>query len=78
VPRISTLRKWTAPLLDEAEVGPGKCVFAVYHDIMENGVFGATWYRTDGSKSNLRMKPSIQSTEPIQPTSGVHDFTPYS
>lgn len=54
--RILTLRKWTAPLLDEAGVGPGKCVFAVYDEIVEKGIFGSVWYRTDGSITNLRPK----------------------
>ena len=57
-PRILTLRKWTAPLLEEAGVGPGKCVFAVYNEIMDHGVFGATWYRTDGTLTDLRPKVS--------------------
>lgn len=54
--RILTLRKWTSQLLDEANVGPGKCVFSVYNDIMERGIFGATWYRTDGSLTDLRPR----------------------
>lgn len=54
--RILTLRKWTAPLLEEAGVGPGKCVFGVYDEIVENGIFGSVWYRTDGSITNLRPK----------------------
>lgn len=57
-PRILTLRKWTAPMLEEASVGPGKCVFSVYSEIMEKGIFGATWYRTDGSITDLRPKLS--------------------
>lgn len=55
-PRILTLRKWTQPLLEEAQVGPGKCVFAVYSDIVEAGLFNAPWQRTDGSITNLRPK----------------------
>jgi hypothetical protein len=66
VPRILTLRKWTAALLEEANVGPGKCVFAVYNEIMEKGVFGATWYRTDGTITDLRPKPSDE----------IQDFSP--
>lgn len=54
--RIITLRKWTAQLLEESGVGPGKCVFSVYSDIMERGILGATWYRTDGSLTDLRPK----------------------
>ncbi len=61
LPRILTLRKWTAPLLEEADVGPGKCVFAVYDEIMERGIFGTTWYRTDGTITNLR--PRMQGEE---------------
>jgi hypothetical protein len=57
--RILTLRKWTQPLLDEAGVGPGKCVFSIYDEIIEKGVFGATWYRTDGSITNLRPKTNV-------------------
>lgn len=53
-PRILTLRKWTQPLLEEAEVGPGKCVFAVYTEIVEKGIYGAQWQRTDGSFTDLR------------------------
>ena len=30
-PRIMTLQKWTQPLLDEAGVGPGKCVYNKLH-----------------------------------------------
>lgn len=53
-PRILTLRKWTQPLLEEANVGPGKCVFAVYTEIVDKGIFGAQWQRTDGSFTDLR------------------------
>jgi hypothetical protein len=67
VPRILTLRKWTAPLLDEANVGPGKCVFAVYNEIMENGIFGATWYRTDGTVTNLRPRMHEQPQQDFSP-----------
>jgi hypothetical protein len=70
LPRILTLRKWTAPLLEEANVGPGKCVFAVYNEIMEQGIFGATWHRTDGSVTNLRPRPQTEREEE------QHDFTP--
>lgn len=56
--RIVTLRKWTAPLLDEVGVGPGKCVFAVYGEIIDKGIFGANWYRTDGSFTDLKPKIS--------------------
>lgn len=55
--RILTLRKWTAPLLEEAGVGPGKCVFSVYQEIMDRGIFGAQWQRTDGSITDLRPRP---------------------
>jgi hypothetical protein len=54
--RILTLRKWTAPLLEEAGVGPGKCVFSVYDEIVERGIFGALWCRTDGSTTDLRPR----------------------
>ncbi len=57
--RILTLRKWTAPLLEECGVGPGKCVFVIYNELIEHGIFGATWYRTDGSITNLRPKSAI-------------------
>lgn len=53
-PRILTLRKWTQPLLEEAEVGPGHAVFAVYTEIVEKGIYGAQWQRTDGSFTDLR------------------------
>jgi hypothetical protein len=56
LPRILTLRKWTAPLLEEANVESDKCVFAVYNDIMQDGILGAMWHRTDGSATNLRRK----------------------
>lgn len=55
-PRIITLQKWTQPLLEEANVGPGKCVFSVYDDLIEKGVFGAVWQRTDGSITDLRPR----------------------
>jgi len=55
-PRIMTLQKWTQPLLAEAGVGPGKCVFSVYDDLIERGIFGAVWQRTDGSITDLRPK----------------------
>ncbi|MBX9666585.1 MAG: replication-relaxation family protein [Candidatus Obscuribacterales bacterium] len=55
-PRIMTLQKWTQPLLEEAGVGPGKCVFSVYEDLIERGIFGAVWQRTDGSVTDLRPK----------------------
>lgn len=54
--RILTLRKWTAPLLEEAGVGPGKCVFGVYNEIVDKGIFGANWCRTDGTTTDLRPK----------------------
>jgi hypothetical protein len=57
-PRIMTLQKWTQPLLAEAGVGPGKCVFSVYDDLIERGIFGAVWQRTDGSITDLRPKAS--------------------
>jgi len=57
--RILTLRKWTQPLLDEVGVGPGKCVFSVYQEIVEKGLFGAAWYRTDGTITNLRPKLNV-------------------
>jgi hypothetical protein len=55
-PRIVTLRKWTQPLLEEAGVGPGVCVFTVYKELLERGIFGATWQRADGSITDLRPK----------------------
>jgi hypothetical protein len=55
-PRIATLRKWTQPLLEEASVGPGKCIFSVYHEIIDHGIFGANWQRTDGSITDLKPK----------------------
>ncbi|HEY9868931.1 MAG TPA: replication-relaxation family protein [Candidatus Obscuribacterales bacterium] len=60
--RIITLRKWTAPLLEEAGVGPGKCVFSLYNEIVSKGIFGATWYRTDGTITDLR--PKMPAPEP--------------
>jgi hypothetical protein len=55
-PRIQTLRKWTSPLLEEVGVGPGKCVFAIYNDIMQHGLFHPVWQRTDGSITDLRPR----------------------
>lgn len=55
-PRILTLRKWTQPLLEASGVGPGKCVFSLYDDIIQHGVFGAVWHRTDGSVTDLRPR----------------------
>lgn len=66
-PRIMTLQKWTQPLLDEAGVGPGKCVFAVYDDLISLGVFGAVWQRTDGSVTNLRPRSASPVSEEILP-----------
>jgi DNA-binding PadR family transcriptional regulator len=63
-PRIVTLRKWTQPLLEEAGVGPGKCVFCVYTDLVERGIFGTTWQRTDGTITDLRPKLSEGSRIP--------------
>ena len=56
LPRIATLRKWTQPLLEEANVGPGKCIFSVYNEIIDNGIFGARWQRTDGSITDLKPR----------------------
>ncbi len=56
VARITTLCNWTKPLLEKAKVGPGKCVFAMYDDILAHGVFGAIWQRTDGSITDLKLK----------------------
>jgi len=55
-PRILTLRKWTQPLLEEAQFGAGKCVFAVYSEIVDKGIFGAQWQRSDGSFSDLKPR----------------------
>lgn len=55
-PRIMTLQKWTAPLLAESGVGPGKCVFTIYDELINLGVFGAVWQRTDGSITDLRPR----------------------
>jgi hypothetical protein len=56
VPRIATLGEWTKPLLEKAKVGPGKCVFAMYEDILAHGIFGALWQRTDGTITDLKIK----------------------
>jgi DNA-binding PadR family transcriptional regulator len=53
-PRIVTLRKWTQPLLEEAGMDSGQCIFCVYDDLVEQGIFGATWHRADGVVTNLR------------------------
>jgi DNA-binding PadR family transcriptional regulator len=66
-PRIITLRKWTQPLLETAGVGPGKCVFTVYNELVERGIFGATWQRTDGSITDLRPKLADGSRFPPHP-----------
>lgn len=47
--RIHTLQKWTEPLLETHNVGPGKCIFAIYNEVMEHGLFDARWFRTDNS-----------------------------
>lgn len=54
--RITTLREWTLPLLKASGVGPGKCVFVVFDEIVDKGVFGARWLRADGTISELRPK----------------------
>lgn len=54
--RIKTLQAWTLPLLQASGVGAGKCVFAVYSEIVEKGIFAARWLRADGSLSELRPK----------------------
>ncbi len=56
--RIGTLRKWTEPILASYGVGPGKCVFAVFDEILDKGIFASTWWRTDGSITDL--KPKVQ------------------
>lgn len=55
-PRITKLQQWTQPLLQEAGVGPGKCVFAIYDELMNVGFFGAQWQRTDGTITDLKPK----------------------
>lgn len=55
-PRITKLQQWTQPLLQEAGVGPGKCVFAIYDQLMNTGFFGAQWQRTDGTITDLKPK----------------------
>lgn len=60
-PRIATLRKWTQPLLTEAGMGPGKCVFSIFDEIIKHGIFGACWYRTDGSITDLKPRQSEPS-----------------
>ena len=55
-PRIVTLRKWTQPLLHEAGVGAGGCLFTVYSELVERGIFGTTWQRADGTIADLRPK----------------------
>jgi DNA-binding PadR family transcriptional regulator len=53
--RISTLQKWTEPLLKEAAVETNRCLFGVYDDIVENGIFGATWRNSDGDVLPMRF-----------------------
>ncbi|MBX9770179.1 MAG: replication-relaxation family protein [Candidatus Obscuribacterales bacterium] len=53
--RIATLSEWTLPLLTANGVGAGKCVFAVFSEIME-GILAARWFRADGTLSELRPK----------------------
>jgi DNA-binding PadR family transcriptional regulator len=55
-PRIATLRKWTEPLLEEASAASHRCLFGVYTDIVENGIFGAKWHSTDGSIITIRPR----------------------
>ena len=54
--RIQTLSEWTLPLLKANGVGAGKCVFAVFSEIMDKGILSARWFRADGSLSELRLK----------------------
>lgn len=54
--RIDTLCEWTLPLLKANEVGAGKCVFAVFSEIVEKGILSARWFRADGTVSELRPK----------------------
>jgi hypothetical protein len=54
--RVATLCKWTVPLLQEAAVESGKCVFGIYDDIIQHGFFGASWWRTDGSITDLKPR----------------------
>lgn len=60
-PRITKLQQWTQPLLQESGVGPGKCVFAIYDELMNVGFFGAQWQRTDGTITDLKPKSSARS-----------------
>lgn len=60
-PRITKLQQWTQPLLQEAGVGPGKCVFAIYDELMNVGFFGAQWQRTDGTITDLKPKSPARS-----------------
>ncbi|MCW5824701.1 MAG: replication-relaxation family protein [Cyanobacteria bacterium TGS_CYA1] len=55
-PRISKLQQWTQPLLEAGGAGAGKCVFAIFEDLMSAGFFGAVWQRTDGSITDLKPK----------------------
>lgn len=54
--RIATLSEWTLPLLKANGVGAGKCVFAVYSEIVDKGIMSARWFRADGTLSELRPK----------------------
>jgi len=54
--RIQTLGEWTLPLLKANGVGAGKCVFAVFDEIVKRGVFAGGWVRADGTVSELRPK----------------------
>jgi hypothetical protein len=51
--RMATLRAWTEPLLAGAKAKASQCLFAVFDDIAESGIFAANWYDTAGKITPL-------------------------
>lgn len=56
--RLTTLTKWTLPLLQENDLSAGQCVFCVYQDLVDSGIFGATWWRSNDTITDLRPRPA--------------------
>jgi hypothetical protein len=51
--RILTLRRWTQPVLESYDAKPDHCIFGVYDDLINDGVFNARWVDVHGNSVDL-------------------------
>lgn len=58
--RLGLMASWTKAVLDANELGPGRCVLAIYDEALDGDVFLARWFRCDGSITDLSPKQRNQ------------------